>query len=179
MKQRWMALAAAAALSACNPQAPKNAAPQGSPSPSASAPLALNITGSGTDKQPVRFLGQKGNSKQYEIDARSFTSKGAPGTAKATFMSPHVTFYGKDGSKLVADSQRAVVDQSTNIVELLGKVTAHNGTGMTLQCDTLRYDRGTEMFHGNGHVVITESNGFHATGNRVDSDITLTHTQMQ
>ncbi len=179
MNKRWTALAAAAALSACNPQAPKTAAPKPSQSPSSSAPLALNITGSGTAKQPVRFLGQKGNAKQYEIDARSFSSKGAPGTAKATFMNPHVTFYGKDGSKLIADSQRAIVDQSTNIVELQGNVTAHNATGMTLQCDTLHYDRTTEMFHGDGHVVITENNGFHATGNRVDSDITLTHTQMQ
>ncbi len=180
MSWRWAALAAVALLTACNPQAPKNAAYTApSPSPTISAPLSLKITGSGTAKKPVRIVQQMGNGKQYELLARSFVSQGAPGSARATFVNPHVTFYGKDGSTLIADAPRAIVDQNSNFVQLEGGVTAHNSSGMTLQCDKLVYDRTTQMFHGTGHVVITEQNGFHATGQRVDSDITLTHTQMQ
>ena len=180
MIKRCAALAAAALLCACNPQAPKSVASAApSPSPSASAPVALNVNASGTAKQPVRFVSQKGNGKQYEILARSFVSHGAPGSAKGAFVSPHVTFYGKDGSTLIADAARATVDQSASVVTLIGNVVAHNSSGMGLRCDTLTYDRAREMFHGEGHVVVTESSGFHATGSRLDSDITLTHTQLQ
>jgi len=178
--QRWVAFAAVAFLCACNPQVPRDAASLApSPTPTASAPLSLKITGSGTEKQPVRIVQQRGNGKQYELLARSFVSQGAPGSARATFKNPHVTFYGKDGSTMIADAPRGIVDQDSDLVELQGGVNAHNSSGMALQCDTLTYDRATEMFHGTGHVVITEQNGFHATGQRVDSDITLTHTQMQ
>jgi LPS export ABC transporter protein LptC len=127
----------------------------------------------------VRIVQQRGNCKQYELLARSFVSQGAPGSARASFKNPHVTFYGKDGSTMIADAPRAIVDQNSNLVELMDGVTAHNSSGMSLKCDTLTYDRATEMFHGTGNVVITERTGFRATGQRVDSDITLTHTQMQ
>ena len=179
MTRAWVAFAAATLLCACNPQVPKDVStPAASPSPSASE-LSLRVTGSGTAKQPVRIVQQKGNGRQYELLARSFVSQGAPGTARASFTSPHVTFYGKNGSKMIADAPRAIVDQNSNIIQLLGCVTAHNSSGMALKCDTLTYDRATEMFHGTGNVLITEQNGFHATGQRIDSDITLTHTQMQ
>jgi LPS export ABC transporter protein LptC len=175
-----MALGVFTALCACNPQAPKTAAaPTPSPTASTLALPSLKIIGSGTARQPVRIVSQKGNRKQYQLIARSYVSNGAAGSAKASFTIPHVTFYARDGSTLVADAPRADIDQSANTVELTGGVRAHNSSGMTLQCDTLRYDRATEMIHGTGHVVITDRNGLHATGNRLDTDITLTHTQMQ
>ncbi len=180
MRYRLSALAALALLCACNPQVPKNAAPpSSSPSPSSSPPLSLKITGSGTAKQPVRIVQQKDNRKQYELLARSFQSNGASGSARAAFAGPHVTFFGKDGSTLIADAPRAAIDQAADTVELNGGVKARNSSGMSLACDRLVYDRRTEMFHGTGHVTIADRNGFHANGNRVDSDITLTHTQMQ
>ncbi|MDQ2865565.1 MAG: LPS export ABC transporter periplasmic protein LptC [Candidatus Eremiobacteraeota bacterium] len=180
MKGGWIAFAATVALSACNPQVPKGTAtPPPSPTALASPALALKISGNGTAQKPVRIVSQKGNRKQYELITRSFVSNGAQGSARATFRNVHVTFFGKDGSTLIADAPRAQLDQTANTVELLGGVTAHNGSGMMLQCDDLLYNRTTEMIHGTGHVLITDPHGLHATGHRLDSDITLTNTKMQ
>lgn len=178
MIRRSIALAALALLFGCNPQAPKSDIPTPTPSASMSLP-SLKITGRGTAKQPIRIIQQKGNRIQYQLTARSFQSSGAAASAKATFATPHVTFYGKDGSKLVADAPRALLDRSANTVVLSRGVVAHNNNGTTLQCDTLTYDQRTEMIHGAGHVVITDRSGFRATGSRLDTDTSLTHTQMQ
>jgi lipopolysaccharide assembly outer membrane protein LptD (OstA) len=91
----------------------------------------------------------------------------------------HVTFHSKDGSTLVADAPKAIVDQVTNTIEMLGGVHARNNLGTTLSCDSLTYDHLTEMIFGTGHVAFTSATGFRATGNRFESDISLTHTRMQ
>lgn len=173
------ALAVLIVFSGCNPQAPRNSATS-TPSPSATASgLALKISGSGTSRQPVRIVSQKDNREQYELLTRSFISNGAQGAARANFRNVHVTFFAKDGTRLVTDAPRAVLDQTANTVTLADGVKARNDAGMTLQCDELVYDRSDEMIHGTGHVIITDKNGLRATGHRFDSDITLTHTQMQ
>lgn len=181
MKTFAWSLIALSLLAACNPQAPKGGAgtPTPSPVPTATASLALKISGNGTALKPVRIVSQKGNRKQYELITRSFVSNGAQGAARATFRNVHVTFFAADGSTLVADAPRAILDQTANVVELAGGVKAHNSSGMTLDCDDMVYDRTTEMIHGTGHVVIRDANGLYATGHRLDSDITLTHTKMQ
>jgi LPS export ABC transporter protein LptC len=182
MTRRALALlAVAAALAGCNPKPPNTGA---SPSPSAApnatpSPVSLRISGHGSTNRPVRFVETKNNRKQFEILTRSFESKGAAGTAMLAYHDVHITFFGKDGSVLNATAPGATINQRTNLVQMTGGVHANNSAGMTLQCDTLTYNRTTEMIHGEGNVVITNPNGFRGTGNRFDSDISLTHTRMQ
>jgi hypothetical protein len=179
---RYWAFAAVAfvALAACNPKAPSTATPTPSLSPGQTpSPVALRISGRGTEKRPVRFIETKANRKQFEILTRSFQSKGAAGTAILSYNDVKINFYGKDGSVLNATAPRATVDQRTNLVVMSGGVHARNSAGMTLQCDTLTYDRSTEMIHGDGNVVIANPNGFRGTGNHFDSNVALTDAKMQ
>lgn len=127
----------------------------------------------------MRFVETKNNRKQFEILTRSFQSKGAAGTAMLSYNDVKIDFNGKDGSVLHATSPQATVDQRANLVTMTGGVHASNSAGMTLTCDTLVYDRATEMVHGDGHVVITNPNGFRGTGNHFDSNIALTDAKMQ
>lgn len=168
------------ALAGCNPQAPKSAATEAPLAPRAKpTALSLKITGRGTATEPVRIVQQQGNRKQYQLEARSYEGHGASGRLNALFQTVHATFYANDGTTLSADAPRAVVNESANTVTLDGGVRARNSAGMTLACDQLVYTRATGMIHGTGHVLITDPNGMRATGSRFDSDLTLTHTQMQ
>jgi len=179
--RRTLAASALIALAACNPKSPNGGlttAPSPSPGTTAS-PVVLRISGHGTQTRPVRFVETKQNRKQFEILTRSFQSKGAAGTAVLTYNDVKINFYGKDGSVLNATAPEATVDQRTNLVVMTGGVHAKNNAGMTLQCDTLTYDRTTEMVHGDGNVVITNPNGFRGTGNSFDSNISLTDAKMQ
>lgn len=178
---RKAALVCIALLCACSPRQPIRIA--SSPSASPSAPRGrgpwLHITGSGTARQPVRFVAMtRDNRKQYDLIANSFVSNGTQGTSVATFSIVHVTFYGKNGT-LVANSAQAIVDEAANTITLAGNVHARSSSGMTLTCDTLRYDKSSQMVHGEGHVAMTNGHGMRATGNTVDTDITLTHARMQ
>jgi len=178
--KRAAAFFVAAMLAGCNPSVQNSATPSPSPSPTSSG-LSLKISGHGTQKAPVRFVQQvsHGNRVQYDLRARSFESIGAQGSARVSFSHVTITFHGKDGSTLIAQAPQANLNQTTNTIDMLGGVHAHNATGSTLACDTLRYDHTTEMIYGTGHVVITGPNGFAATANRFQSDISLTHTRMQ
>ncbi|MDE2482711.1 MAG: LPS export ABC transporter periplasmic protein LptC [bacterium] len=180
MTRRPLALLALLVLAACNPKAPApTATPSSAASPSAS-PLALTITGKGTAKQPVRIVQtRRDNRRQYELLASSYQSTGAVGTTRARFEDVRVRFYGTDGSMLQASAPQAIVDQKANTIELRGGVHAKNSQGATLACDDLIYDRGTEMLHGTGHVAITDPGGFSGTGNRFDSNVSLTTMRMQ
>jgi LPS export ABC transporter protein LptC len=181
MTRRVLALGAVAALAACNPKAP-NAGVSPSPSLSANAtasPVALRVSGHGTAQRPVRFVETKDNRKQFEILTRSFQSHGSTGNIVLTYQDVRIKFFGKDGSILNATAPRATVDQNTNLVKMLGGVHANNSNGMTLQCDTMTYDRSTEMVYGDGNVIMTNANGFRGTGNKFKSDVSLTNAQMQ
>ena len=173
----WCALAALAV--ACSPRAPApSSSPTPSPGPGGHGPY-LHIVGKGTAKQPVRFVSQVGNRRQYVLVAHSYESVGKQGSSVTTAFDAHVVFYGKHGERLTADSARAIADETTNTITLVGNVKARSASKMTLDCDTLRYDRSTEMIHGEGHVVMTDAHGMRATGNSVDTDITLTRAKMQ
>lgn len=167
----------AAAMAACSPRPPAQlASPR--PSPRGRGPW-LHITGSGTARQPIRFVAtSRDNRKEYDLVARSYESNGAQGASIATFSIVHVTFYGKGGA-LVSNAAKAIVDEAANTITLAENVHARSNSGMTLTCDTLRYDRTTQMVHGEGHVVMTNAQGMRATGNSVDTDITLTRARMQ
>ena len=181
MIRRTFAAVALVTLAACNPKSPNGGVTTPpSPSPGTTpSPVALRISGHGTQTRPVRFVETKQNRKQFEILTRSFQSKGAAGTAMLSYNDVKISFYGKDGSVLNATSPQATVDQRTNLVVMSGGVHAKNSAGMTLQCDTLTYDRSTEMVHGDGNVIITNPNGFRGTGNHFDSNIALTDAKMQ
>lgn len=173
------AFGTAGLLAACSPRAP---APRPSPSRSTSHRAHgpwLHITGKGSARQPVRWVWKAGNRVQYDLIARSYESSGAQGSAVTTFFDAHVTFYGKRGGRLFADAAQAVVDEATNTITLSGNVRSRTGSGMTLDCDTLRYDRSTQRIHGRGHVVITDPHGMRATGNSVDADLALSRARMQ
>jgi hypothetical protein len=176
--RRGVAVLVACVLAGCNPKVASNATPVPSPSPTSTG-VALKVSGHGTAKRPVRFLQQVGNHREYDLLAKSFQSVGAQGSARVTFNDVSVTFHGKDNSTLMATAPQAQLDQVTNVIRMLGGVHAHNMSGTTLTCDVLTYDHHSGMLHGNGHVVITNANGFKATANRIDSDISLTHTRMQ
>jgi LPS export ABC transporter protein LptC len=181
MRRAAAVLAMLALLAGCNPKPPGISSASPSVSPSATPNLPpLIVTGQGTAAQPIRILqSTKENRVQYELLARSLQSSGSPGTERITFSTVHVTFHGKDGSQLEADAPKALIDQRANTVTLSGGVRARNNAGMTLLCDTLTYNRDTEMIGGTGHVAITNKNGLRADGSRFDSDIALTHTRMQ
>jgi LPS export ABC transporter protein LptC len=180
MSARWFAFAALALLMACNPKAPGPGLDDAGSSPSASPTgISLKITGNGKPNAPTRFVYQKNNRKYYQLTAKSFESLGAAGTAHVTLTQVQASFFALDGSKLDAFAPHGTIDQLENQVTLFGGVHATNSAGMSLSCDTLTYDRDTQMIHGVGHVVIANKTGFHGTGNRFDSDITLTHTTMR
>ncbi|HEY9086423.1 MAG TPA: LPS export ABC transporter periplasmic protein LptC [Candidatus Tyrphobacter sp.] len=171
---------ATALLCACNP---RNPAALRSPSPSPGRHTGcgpwLHITGYGTAKHPLRFVQQQNNRKQYDLVAHSYESTGAQCSAIATFFTVHVTFFGNDGTRLIAVAPQAIVDEAANTITLTGRVHAKTDSGMTLDCDRLTYDQRAQMVHGEGHVVMMNAHGARATGNRVDSDVTLTRAEMR
>jgi LPS export ABC transporter protein LptC len=176
---------AAAALSmlvtACNPKVgTSSGSPAPSPSPTSTG-IALKITGHGTATRPVRIVqtNAKGNQQEYELLAQSFQSLGAQGSARVSFKDAHVTFHGKDGSTLTAESPTAVLDQAANTIQMSGGVHAQSASGTTLTCDQLLYDHATQMVFGTGHVQIAGKQGFRAAGSKFRSDVSLTHVRMQ
>jgi LPS export ABC transporter protein LptC len=167
-----------ALLCACNPVAPKpTAGPSAPPSTTPTQP-PLHITGHGTATQPVRIVRQIHNRIEYELIASSFESRGPQGHTRAVFSNATVTFHDKNGSTMTARAPRAIVDEDANSLTLVDGVLAHTGQE-TLQCDTLKYDRTTQMLHGTGDVTIVGQDGFKATGSSFDSDISLTHMTMR
>lgn len=177
---RPLALGCVLAVAACNPRSP-NAGVSPSPSPTANAQTsmpAISVKGRGTKRRPVRFIESKGNREQFEIVTSSFESSGRPGATVLVYNNAHVTFIDKNGSRLFANAPKVTLDQRANTVVMTGGVRASNSAGIKLTCDTLIYNRTTEMVHGDGNVHIMNPNGFTGTGSHFDSDISLTHTRM-
>ncbi len=166
-----------AALAACNPKAPHAPAAH-SASPSARGPW-LRITQSGTPERPLHIWQQLGNRKQYDLIARSYVSNGAQGSTVGTFFDARVTFVARSGRRLFASAPQAIIDEMSNTLTLTGGVHARTDRGMTLTCETLRYDPKTEMMHGEGNVVIGGAHGVHATGDRIDSDVALSRVVLR
>lgn len=171
-------------LAACSPQ-PQQSAPSPTPSATPGVP-PLKITGQGTAAHPwITIVDQKGNRREYVLLTRSYESHTAAGVSHATFHPAIVTFYNPAGQQLTAQAPQGVVDEASNTVMLAGGVVAHTigGQGaarnVTLYCDTLTYDRGTGLIHGEGHVRMANTSGMNFTGTRFDSDITLANIRMQ
>ena len=179
---RTPAALAIVALVGCNPQSPKAAATTAAsgaqPQPT-KTPVVLQIKGRGTANRPVHVFQEVHNRVDYDLLASSFESKGPQGSMRSVFQDARVTFRDRQGSTIAATAPQALVDQTMNSVTLLDGVHARTSAGMTLQCDQLVYDRASQMLHGSGNVVVTDPQGFRATGSRFDSDISLTHMRMQ
>jgi LPS export ABC transporter protein LptC len=182
MRRLAALVAAACILAGCNPQAPKSApSPSGAPSASASPKaLDLHITGQGTPGKPVHVLERQPNNRvEYDLTADKAESNGTSGNARVVFSNARITFHDKNGATLGATAPQAIFDQARSTLTLVGGVNARSASGMTLSCQQLEYDHADQTIHGTGNVIIVDPKGFRGTGNRFDSDISLTHYRMQ
>jgi hypothetical protein len=182
MRRSLMAVALCV-VAGCNPAPPKTASGKASPVARATkakpTPLVLLVTGHGTRERPVHVFQQVHNRVEYDLLASSYESKGPPNHMRSVFANARATFVDPHGSRIVARAPQAIVDQDSDAITMVGGVDARTSTGMTLQCDRLVYMRGGATLHGEGNVVITDPKGFRATGSSFDSDLSLTHMQMQ
>lgn len=183
MTRRALVAVVVCALVGCNPAPTKLTNGRASPAARASratpTPLFLVVRGHGTPDRPVHVFQQVHNRVEYDLLASSYESKGPPNRMRSVFANARATFVDPHGSRIVARAPQAIVDQDSDAITLTGGVVARTSTGMTLQCDRLVYRRGGATLHGEGNVVITDPKGFRATGSSFDSDISLTHMQMQ
>lgn len=170
----------AMACAACNPTTPESKHAVSQPSARASAALPpLHFTGHGTARHPIRIVQLDGKRTLYELLAHRLTGSES---AKATISyldDVQITFFARNGSQLRAKAPHATVDEGAGTLTLLGGVHARTATGLLLQCDTLRYSRGANALHGEGHVVMTDPQGLRATGTRFDSDLSFTNVRMR
>jgi hypothetical protein len=63
-------------------------------------------------------------------------------------------------------------------VLMTGGVHAHTQDGVTLTCDTMRYDDRTQSIHGTGHVLLTTPRGESLAGDTIDADLKLDHVRV-
>lgn len=185
MNRRAIAAPALALLvfaAGCNPQPQHAAQPSATPSTGASGLPPLKITGYSGPGKPVTITQQTGNRKEYQLVAKSLTSRSTQSVGQATFQQAAVTFYGKDGTTLVAHAPTARIDEKHRAVVMTGGVHATTGNGMTLTCDRLTYDQQSSLLHGEGNVRITGMQGGQQqvlTGNTFTSDVKLTNMVMK
>lgn len=183
MNARAIATVALLALaSGCNPQPQRAAQATATPSTGPSGLPPLKITGYSGPGKPVTITQQTGNRKEYQLVAKSLTSRSAQSVGQATFQQTAVTFYGKDGTTMVAHAPTARIDEKHRQVLMSGGVRATTDSGMTLTCDRLTYDQQTSLLHGEGDVRITGMQGGQQevlTGNTFTSDVKLTNMVMK
>ncbi len=122
---------------------------------------------------------KKENRTLYQIRADANDSeRSRAGDARSDFLRPHVTFFEKAGSRLVADAPEAVAEERTQTVRLDGGVHARASDGTTLTSDVLVYDKRTERVRADGNVVISRPGGEEIRGPHVDADLTLSQLHM-
>jgi LPS export ABC transporter protein LptC len=93
------------------------------------------------------------------------------------FEQPHIIFYAKDGTILIADSPQASIAAHPKSLLMSGGVHARRQDGTTLTCRTLRYDEKSERIHAEGDVVLMQRGGTF-TGDRLDSDVKFEHMHL-
>jgi len=181
MKVRLGTLAlAVAALTACAQRGPAAGAAASPPAYAASptdVPIHIESQGHVSDEQTVVTHGRR--RQLYEILALSDAGdRSANGDERVTFDQAHITFHAADGTRLIADAPRAMVEDRTKEVLMSGGVRARTQDGAILTCRTLHYDGRTERLHGEGDVRLTSAQGFVFTGDRFDGNIRLDHIHM-
>jgi LPS export ABC transporter protein LptC len=175
------ALAVALALAGCGGKGahgPAAGAPSAAPPPSAT-PLAFKVTSNSVGKRNVTLTEQKRGRRVYVLVAESNEAdRFAAGTGRSVFTRPHVVFYEEGGKTLTADAPVATVEEQTKTVVMSGGVRARTEGGITLTCDTLRYDDRSEHIHGTGNVVVTTPQGERLQGDTIDADVRLDHVRI-
>jgi LPS export ABC transporter protein LptC len=181
--KRLLVLALTAILAACGGR-PSQTEPTPAPSTSAApAPVAtvlpLRVHSERNASQYYYFTVKKENRTVYQIRADANDSeRPSAGNARSEFVRPHITFFEKAGSKLVADAPQAVAEERTQTVRLSGGVHARASDGTTLTSDVLVYDRRTERVRADGNVVISRPSGEEIRGPHIDADLTLSELHM-
>lgn len=179
--KRLAFLGAALFLAACAGRGP-GSQPTPAPSASATAPatsLPVYAHSERDASQYYYFTVKKENRTLYQIRADANDSeRSSAGEARSSFERPHITFFEKAGSQLVADAPKAVAEGRTQTVRLDGGVRARTTDGTTLTSDTLVYDKRTERVRADGNVVITRPSGEEIRGPHVDADLTLSQLHM-
>jgi LPS export ABC transporter protein LptC len=183
--KRLLFLALASSLAACGGnrsaagQAPAETPAAGPTATAAATALPLRAHSEREGSQYYYFTVKKENRTLYQIRADANDSvRSTAGDARSEFVRPHVTFFEKAGSKLIADAPHAVAEERTQTVSLTGGVRARASDGATLTSDVLVYDKRTERVRADGNVVIARPSGEEIRGPHVDADLTLSQLHM-
>jgi len=150
-----------------------SAAPIAKPS-SSSVPIQFNASKVGS--KYIYLTKQKGNRRVYILRADSESGEySGQNTGRSNFASPHITFFGDGGKRLVADAPLGTVVEKERSVLMSGGVKARSQDGMTLSSDTLRYNDQTEIAHGEGDVDVVFPQGEELRGQTIDWDLRTGH----
>jgi LPS export ABC transporter protein LptC len=112
---------------------------------------------------------QRGNRKVYVV--RSDSEKGVyfgENTGQSTFVNPHITFYGTDGKRVVADAPAGLAIERAKTIQLSGGVHALSQDGIRLTSRTMTYDSASETIHARGNVVMDSAQGNELRGETLD-----------
>lgn len=169
---------ALALLAGCSHPAP-SATP--APKPSSSPTIEpIHITGEGSNGQETTFTAMHGNRKAYFLRAPSYTGgRDSAGHGNGRFVQPHVEFYDERGRTMTSDAPQATIDENKKSLVMIGGVRTRTQDGSLLTCDRLRYNSQTELIHGDGHVVLTSSQGARFDGDVIDGDVRLEHASIR
>lgn len=172
--RRSVLLLAAALAAGCTPATKPGSAASAAPSaaPATSTPVPIHIVTRSSGDRYTTMTQRINGRTVYELRALSSEAERA-GAADAvvTFEQPHITFHDRTGKTMIADAPKAKVTQQDKSVLMSGGVHARTQDGNVLTCDRLRYDGATEKVHGDGHVVLTGTNGVALTGEHLDGDV--------
>jgi LPS export ABC transporter protein LptC len=151
-----------------------------SPRPSPSATIVpIFVHSNAVGKSYINITQQERNRRVYTLRAdKQIGSYLGGNSAVSDFINPHVTFYDKDGKTLISDAPRAHVVEADRSVVMTGGVRARNEQGLTLTCDTMRYDERSDTIVGTGNVVVTTTDGGRYTGQRIDADLRFSQMTM-
>jgi LPS export ABC transporter protein LptC len=171
----WALCVLALGPAGCGGRGPQPAATPvaASPAPTRTfAPITLRSNKVGS--KYIYLTKQKNNRRVYALRADSERAEYfGQDTGRSDFTNPHVTFYDVNGKTIMADAPRGTVLEKDKSVVMSGGVRARTDGGMTLRCDTLRYNDETQKLHGEGNVVLRSPDGEELRGERLDADVRL------
>jgi LPS export ABC transporter protein LptC len=158
-----------------------SAAASATPSPAASGSLATNPPGNTlikfsaprTGDKFIYLTKQSRNRKVYVLraDAENGVYFGT-NTGRSSFVNPHITFYGNNGKRVVANAPAGLVVESEKSVEMSGGVHARSQDGVTLTSDDMLYNDANDTIHAVGNVVMNSPTGSELRGTTLDWNLT-------
>jgi LPS export ABC transporter protein LptC len=172
-------------MAGCGGRGPQPAASPAAASPVAASPAPtrtfspITLRSNKVGSKYIYLTKQKNNRRVYTL--RADAERGeyfGQDTGRSDFTNPHVTFYDVNGKTIVADAPRGTVLEKDKNVLMSGGVKARTDSGMTLSCDTLRYNDVTQKLHGEGNVVLRSPDGEELRGDRLDADVRLSNVHV-